>query len=193
MPGARACPPGWAAARMQATAANRGLQGSLLCHQATSLSRSGSAPPLGAARMCHSAVWSTIPSRPQVTCCAAARARRSPPGTLTMRHAAGVLPAERARGQLPAASRVGPPRESGPHQPGAMEDAGIRAGRALAGPARSQPSWGRPGYIAYPGGVPHICGALESASTVVIALGHVEEGVQNAAPVPGPDRCPRAG
>ena len=47
--------------------------------------------------------------------------------------------------------------------------------------------------IAYPGGIPHICDALELGSAEVVAVGFVQEGVQNAASVPGPDRCARAG
>ena len=47
--------------------------------------------------------------------------------------------------------------------------------------------------VAYPGGIPHICDALELGSAEVVAVGFVQEGVQNAASVPGPDRCARAG
>ena len=50
-----------------------------------------------------------------------------------------------------------------------------------------------PGHcIAYPGDV-RIRDTLEPGSTVVMVFEHVQEGVQNAAPVSGPDRCPRAG
>jgi hypothetical protein len=69
----------------------------------------------------------------------------------------------------------------------------IGAGRELADPSEEPVELGPGHYVAYPGDVPHICDALEAGSTVVMALEHVQEGVQNAAPVPGPDRCPRAG
>ena len=46
--------------------------------------------------------------------------------------------------------------------------------------------------VAYPGGIPHICDAFELGSAEVMAVGFVQEGVQNAASVPGPDRFARA-
>jgi|HubBroStandDraft_6_1064221.scaffolds.fasta_scaffold81040_2 hypothetical protein len=58
----------------------------------------------------------------------------------------------------------------------------------VSGPGRSARA-----RIAYPGGIPHICDAFELGSAEVVAVGFVQEGVQNAASVPGPDRCARAG
>ena len=49
------------------------------------------------------------------------------------------------------------------------------------------------GCVAYSGGIPHICDAFELGTAEVVAVGFVQEGVQNAASIPGPDRCARAG
>ena len=72
---------------------------------------------------------------------------------------------------------MSPPTPGGHDQP-------LDPGRLELGPgALYRLSWRRP----------HVCDTLEPGSMVVMALEHVQEGVQNAAQVSGPDRCPRAG
>jgi transcriptional regulator with XRE-family HTH domain len=67
----------------------------------------------------------------------------------------------------------GSPRESLPHVPGTVEHLVLSTGRALAGPSDDPVELGPGDYIAYPGDVPHVFGALEPGTTGVLASEHI--------------------
>ncbi|MEU6642891.1 XRE family transcriptional regulator [Saccharomonospora sp. NPDC046836] len=71
------------------------------------------------------------------------------------------------------AAEPGRPRESDPHMPGVVEHVVLSTGRALVG-LTEEPVELHPGdYIAYPGDLPHVFKALETATTAVLVSEHV--------------------
>jgi len=64
-------------------------------------------------------------------------------------------------------------RESEPHMPGVVEHVVLCSGRARLGLTEEPVELGPGDYIAYPGDLPHVFEALESATTAVLVSEHV--------------------